>query len=220
VATYPGARETHAEFLAAHPEAHRIGHAPDGRGGDGRLPWTLVPDLDPTDADELCFRREAFCSLSAETALPADGVEDYLDRAVEFCNGTLWGSLCATLIVHPATLRDPGLAAAVERAVARLRYGTVSINLLAFYGTYFMSTPWGAPPGHAPWDIQSGNGKVFNFLMLDRVEKTVLRAPFRRFDPLTIRSRRTLGMARRMAAFEAAPSLGRFARLLWAALRC
>jgi len=27
-------------------------------------------------------------------------------------------------------------------------------------------------------------------------------------------------MARRMAAFEAAPSVGRFARLLWAALRC
>jgi len=215
VAYYPGARETHAEFLAAHPEADRIGHA-----DDGQLPWTLVPDLDPDDEGEICFRREAFCSLCAETALPATSVEEYLERAVEFCNDRLWGSLCATLIVHPATLRDPTLAAAVERAVARLRYGTVSVNLLAFYGTFFMVTPWGAPPGHTPWDIQSGMGKNFNFLMFERPEKTVLRAPFRRFDPLTVRSRRVHVMAQRMAAFEAAPSMIRFAGLMWAALRC
>jgi hypothetical protein len=215
VAYYPGARETHAEILVAHPDADRLGNATDGQ-----LPWTLVPNLDPDDTDEICFRREAFCCLSAETALPATGVEDYLERAVDFCNYTLWGSLCATLIVHPATMRDRAIADAVERAIACLRYGTVSVNLLAFYGTYFMVTPWGAPPGHEPCDIQSGMGKNFNFAMLDRPEKTVLRAPFKRFDPLTIRSRRTLEMARRMAAFEAAPSVARFARLLWAALRC
>jgi hypothetical protein len=214
VAYYPGARETHAIFLAAHPQADCLGEA-----SDGQLPWTLVPDLDPEDADEICFKREAFCSLTGQTALLGEGVEDYLQRAVDFCNDTLWGSLCATLIVHPATLRDPALAAAVERAIARLRYGTVSVNLLAFYGTYFMVTPWGAPPGHEPCDIQSGMGKNFNFSMFERPAKTVLRAPFRRFDPLTVHSRRTGAMARRMAAFEAAPSPIKFARLLWSALR-
>ncbi len=49
----------------------------------------------------------------------------FLDRAVAFCNGTLWGTLNATLIVHPGSLADPAAARAVDLAVERpaLRHG-------------------------------------------------------------------------------------------------
>jgi hypothetical protein len=204
----------HQAFLAAHPEAHQIGSA-----DDGQLPWTMVPDVDPENTEDVCFRREAFCALCAETSIRAETVENYLERAVALANDTLWGSLCATLIVHPASWRDRETAAAIERAIAGLRYGTVSVNLLAFYGTYFGVTSWGAPPGHDVYDIQSGIGKCFNALMLEPVEKTVLRAPFRRFDPMTVRSRRAYLFARKLAAFEVSPSWWRLADLMWAALR-
>ena len=36
--------------------------------------------------------------------------------AVEFANRRLWGTLSATLIVHPQSLKDPQIAAAVDQA--------------------------------------------------------------------------------------------------------
>jgi hypothetical protein len=213
-AYYPGAQGRHAEFLEAHPEARCF-----GKGGEDRLPWTLIPDVDPQAADEICFKREAFCALCAETGLDAPDVPTFLDRAVEHANQTLWGTLCATIIVHPKSLRDPTIAAAVERAISNLRYGTVSLNILVFYSAYFMGNPWGGIPGHDVYDVQSGIGKSFNFLMFDRAQKSVVRAPFRRLDPLTVTSKRPVEFGQRLAAFEAHPSWKRFPGLVYAALR-
>jgi hypothetical protein len=213
-AYYPGARDRHAEFLEAHPAARLF-----GKGGMDRLPWTLIPDVDPETPEEICFKREAFCGLFAETGLDAPDAASFIDRAVEFANQTLWGTLCATIIVHPKSLHDPNIAAAVERAISNLHYGTVSLNLLAFYSSYFMVTPWGGFPGQDIYDVQSGIGKTFNFLMFGRAQKSVVRAPFRRFDPLTITSKRPAEFGKRLAAFEANPSWKRFSGLVWTALR-
>jgi hypothetical protein len=96
-AYYPGAAERYAAFMDAHPTARRFGDPQPGH-----LPWTLIPDVDPDNADDICFTTEAFCSLVAETGLPASNPADFLDRAVAFANDTLWGTLGATIIVHPS----------------------------------------------------------------------------------------------------------------------
>jgi hypothetical protein len=213
-AYYPGSSKIHAEFLAAHPGADLMGNPEDGH-----LPWTICSDLDPEIKDDICFRREGFGGLSAEVALEAETIEEFLGNAVEFANNTLWGTLCAILIVHPKSMEQPGVAEAVERAVAKLHYGTVAVNMLAFYSTYFSICPWGAPPGHDIYDIQSGKGKNFNFLMLENVEKVVVKAPFKRLDPLTIRAKRAHIFAEKLTGFEASPSWPRLVGLLAAALR-
>jgi len=213
-AYYPGACNIHEDFLKEHPQALEIGSS-----GEGRLPWTVLPGLDPSQSEDICFKREGFGGLTGEVALPGADVEDYLTKAVEFANHTLWGSLCATLVVHPHSLRDPRTAAAVEQAIADLHYGTVALNMLAFYSTYFMVCPWGAFPGHDIYDIQSGRGRNFNFAMVDKVEKVVVRAPFKRLDPLTIRAKRAHVFAQNLARFEAKPSVAKLTRLLWSALR-
>jgi acyl-CoA reductase-like NAD-dependent aldehyde dehydrogenase len=213
-AYYPGAKDRHAEFLEAHPEARLF-----GIGDADRLPWTLIPDVNPADTDDICFRREAFCGLFAETALDAPSVASFIDRAVEFANQTLWGTLCATLIVHPKSLGDPSIAAAVNRAISDLRYGTVSLNMLVYYSAYFMGSPWGGIPGHDIYDVQSGIGKTFNTLMFDRPQKSVVKAPFRRLDPLTMKSKRPAEFGRKLAAFEASPSWKKIPSLVWTALR-
>jgi acyl-CoA reductase-like NAD-dependent aldehyde dehydrogenase len=212
-AYYPGAHQRHAEFLRAHPDAHCFGTA-----GVDRLPWTLIPYVDQENTQDICFRREAFCGLFAETGLEAPDPASFIDRAVEFANQTLWGTLCATIIVHPKSLRDRSVAAATERALSNLRYGTVSLNMLAYYSAY-LGNPWGGLPDQDIYDIQSGLGKTFNMLMFDRAQKSVLRAPFRRLDPLTVASRRPAEFGRRLAEFEANPSLKGFPGLLWTALR-
>ena len=106
-AYYPGASDLHAAFLQRYPDASRLGN-----DRDGTLPWTLVRGADPEDSEDPCFTTEAFCSLMADTALPGESASEFLDRAVHFCNDTLWGTLCATprspsCVHHFATGRGP-----------------------------------------------------------------------------------------------------------------
>jgi len=213
---YPGAAKRDAEFRAAHPQAERHGAA-----GDGDAPWTLIPGLDPRAADDMCFHTEAFCGLMAETALEAATVPQYLERAVRFCNETLWGTLNATIIVHPRSLAEPAVRDAVERAVKDLRYGSVSINHWSAISYALGVTTWGAYPGHTPDDIQSGAGVVHNTLMFSRPEKSVARAPFRVWPtpPWFVTNRAAAALGPKLARFEAAPSAWKAVGILAAALR-
>ncbi len=215
-AFYPGAAERCERFLAAHPDGERFG-APAA----GELPWVLLPGLDAGREDDIAFRTEAFSSVFGETALAAPSAARFVDRAVEFCNERLWGTLNVTLIVHPDALRDPETAAAVDRALADLRYGTVSINHWAAVGYALASPPWGSIPGQTPADIQSGTGWVHNTFLFDRPEKTVVRSPFRVWPkPPWFVSHQTAGaLAHDLAAFEADPGPLRVPSIFWHALR-
>lgn len=203
-AFYPGAHERHRAFVAAHPEAEQFG-APT----DEQLPWTLIAGVNPGNADEVCFTTDAFCGLFAETALDAASVPEYIDQAVEFANERLWGTLNTTIIVHPGSLKDAAVAAALERAIANLRYGTVAVNLWAALGFALAATTWGAFPGQSLADIQSGKGVVHNTLMFSRPQKSVVRAPFRITPtPAWFVTRRGVGrkVFQKMTEFQASPS--------------
>ncbi len=215
-AYYPGADDRHATFLEAHPEAETFGDATDGE-----LPWTLIAGLESGDEDEICFHTEAFCGLTSETALAAESIPDFIDRAVDFANNELWGTLNATLLVHPKSMKDPEVARAVDRAIADLRFGTIAFNCWAAVGYGLVVTPWGAYPGQDVYDIQSGSGIVHNTLMFDRIQKTVVRAPFRVSPkPPWFPSHETAyEMSKKLTDFEAAPSPWKLPGILWDALR-
>jgi Aldehyde dehydrogenase family len=203
-AYYPGALERHQRFIQEHPESEHIG-LPSGQ----ELPWTLIAGVNPESVDDVCFTTEAFCSLFAETALEAKSVSEYIDKAVAFANRHIWGSLNATIIVHPESLKDAEVKESVERAIANLRYGTVGINIWAGAGFTFGTTTWGAFPGHELHNIQSGMGVVHNTLMFSRPQKSVLWAPFR--SALTppwfvTRGKIARTLFPKLVAFEAAPS--------------
>jgi hypothetical protein len=173
-AYYPGARERHSTFLDAHPGAHRIGAA-----DEGRLPWTVIRDLNAGRHDDVALNVEAFCGLLAETSLDTATVDQFVDAAVEYCNDVVWGSLAVTVLAHPRELRDELVSSRIEAAVAALRYGSIGLNLWHAWSFAFGTTTWGAYPGHAVTDIQSGTGVVGNALMFDRPQKSVVTGPFR-----------------------------------------
>lgn len=226
---YPGAQVRHDKILAASAgsppaAARRFGVA------DAEHPqWTLIEDVDPTDTEHACFRSESWCGLMAETALSSgdphgnssvDPIE-FLRSATEFCNDVLYGTLNATLLVHPKLMLDPKKARAVEDAITRLRYGTVAVNVWA--GTSFTlgSTPWGAYPGHAPEDIQSGTGWTHNTYLFERIEKTVVRGPFRMWPrPAWFHDTKRAGeTARRLFELSDKTTAWRLARLALSAAR-
>ena len=215
-AYYPGATDRFDAFATAHPEMRQLGQrTPD------RLPWAIVEGVDPGRSDDICFTTEAFCSVFAETALDGESTTAFIDRAVAFANETLWGTLNATVIVHPRTQREPGVGAAVERAVADLRYGTVSLNVWAAIGFALGVTPWGAFPGNTPATIGSGVGFVHNTQMFHRPQKTVIRGPFRpRLKPVWYSSHRTAHrLAPRLVRFDAAPSIAALPAIIALAVR-
>jgi len=67
-------------------------------------------------------------SLFSETALEAENVVEFIGKAVKFANEKLWGTLVASIVVHPASMKDPAVAAAVDQAIADLRYGSIVVN--------------------------------------------------------------------------------------------
>ena len=172
---YPGARQRWERFVETYGQSEAF-----GREGDQEVPFTLIPEIDLDEDDDLALTTEAFCGVMGEVALDSPrSVADYVDDAVDFCNNQVWGSLAATILVHPSSLRDPLVAEAVERAVDALEYGTVVVNDWAAVGYALPTATWGAYPGNPIEDIGSGRGVVHNAYLLEDVEKTVVRAPWK-----------------------------------------
>ncbi|WP_141013183.1 aldehyde dehydrogenase family protein [Nocardioides sambongensis] len=164
---YPGTVARADDARRAHPRAVPVG---------GTAERTLITGLDPADPTEPAFRSEFFGPVLGVTEIPGRG-SDFLARAVDFCNDRLRGTLGANIVLHPRTRR--ALGEGFEDQVARLRYGTIGINVWTGVGYLTANATWGAFPGHPLDDIQSGRGIVHNALLLDGVERTVVRGPFR-----------------------------------------
>jgi hypothetical protein len=215
---YPGARDRYDHFVAAHPEAERLGDS-----SPGCVPWTMIPGLRPATADEIAFTTESFNGVFGEVGIDATGTVDFIRKAVEFANNGLWGTLGCSLIVHPKSLSDPEVTRAVDQAIADLRYGTICVNHWSALGFILGSTPWGAYPGHPIDDVQSGIGFVHNSMMLDEadIEKTVARGPFRMpVKPTWFVTNKTAHKSGEMfARLMAKPSWGKLPGLITTALR-
>ncbi len=138
---------------------------------------------------------------------------------MEFANSTLWGNLAATLVVHPKSFRDSQVKAAIERAIAQLRYGWVCVNFYPGIAYTLRVSPHGAFPGNEISDVQSGIGSVNNYLMLERAQKSVFRAPFKNLREPMLFTSKSKDFGRKLAQFEASPSLWNLSRLGWALMR-
>jgi Aldehyde dehydrogenase family len=214
-AYYPGAAQRRQAFLDAHPEAEELGSGPPDA-----LPWTFIRGVAPGHTGDICFNVESFCGECAETALAAPSAAAFVDAATAFCNDVVWGTLSATILVSPSTLKDPTVAAAVERAVADLRYGSIGVNVWHALAFAVGTTTWGAYPGHPRTDIGSGSGVVGNAAMFERTQKSVVRGPFhsRPKPPWFATAAGSYDVMRRFVAFEAEPSAGQIPGLLLSAL--
>jgi aldehyde dehydrogenase (NAD(P)+) len=215
-AYYPGAQERWRRISQGREGARMVGQA-----GSDRLPWTLLTGLDATDPAETAFTNEPFCPVLSETEVGSDDPLEFLERAVDFANNRLWGTLVADLVVHPSSLKDPRVAEAVERAIARLRYGVVSINSWNGHAFVYGTPPWGAFPGSTPSDIQSGTGWVHNTPMLEGIEKAVLRHPITVVPkPTTFPTHRTAHVVlRRLTRMEERARWTRVPGIIAAAMR-
>jgi acyl-CoA reductase-like NAD-dependent aldehyde dehydrogenase len=202
-AYYPGAIKRYTELTdAAEGEVFR---AP---AGEGQLPWTLVKGLRP-DSNARAFQLEPFCPLLSMVELDEREPAAFLARVTRFLNDEVWGTLNAMLFVPSQLEGEPEIEAALESAIAELRYGTVAVNYWPAIGYGTGTPPWGGHPSSTLADAQSGIGFVHNALMLEQIEKVVLRGPLRSFPkPFYYPSHRQLeGLARGLFEFESTGSV-------------
>jgi aldehyde dehydrogenase (NAD(P)+) len=220
VAYYPGTEERLSALQQAEPATQELG------GNAKRL---FAADVDAA-VDHYGFRTEFFAPAMVTTSLPGDAGQ-FLQRAVDFCNDRLYGTLSVNLIVHPKTRRR--LGADFDRAIAALRYGGIGINVWVGAAFLLPRAAWGAYPGHSYTDVQSGIGVVHNALMFDKPLKTVVSAPFHPFPrslpsgentlfpkpPWFLTNKTSESTARKLTEFAAAPSAVKLPALFTSALR-
>jgi len=167
VAYYPNAAQSQKAAADANTGAEELG---------GSIPRLFIKGL-KAENPEYSFTNEFFGPVYAQTSVAGDDAASFLTNAVTFCNEKLHGTLGATILVHPKTMKE--LGSKLEQAIGDLKYGAVGVNI--WNGVAFLITqcPWGAFPGHKFDDIQSGIGTVHNTYMFERPEKSVLYGPFR-----------------------------------------
>ncbi len=215
-AYYPGAEQRYSSLTEGHPDVRKIGGA-----RPGTLPWTIIVGLDENNRAEKCFTTEPFCSVISEVPVGSDDPATFLEAATRFCNDTLWGTLAATIMIHPQTQKDARVAPALDRAIQDLRYGAVAINHWPALAYGFVSPPWGGHPSATLENIQSGKGWVHNTYMLEGIEKTVIRGPLiPNPRPVWYPNHKTVDrIGRRLVAMSGYPSLWKLPGIIFNALR-
>lgn len=210
---YPGAHDRYREFLSRYPNARQLGSS-DG----GEVPWTILPDV-PARRGQYALTHEAFCGVLATVDIDASDATDFLGRAVEFVNDSVWGTLSCAVLIDPRTARRRSRA--LDRALAALRYGGIGVNAWAGVNFALGVTSWGAFPGHTSEDIGSGRGAVHNAFLFDHPEKSIVHAPFRPHPkPVWFVGHRSLDtLGRRLTRFEAEPSLWKLPGIAFSAFR-
>ena len=217
-AYYPGAEDRWARLTAGRERVITIGATgPE----DGKLPWTILRDLDVARVDEPLFTTEPFCSILSVVAIGSDDPVAFLGAATRFCNDRLWGTLSCAITIHEAQEEDPTIAIALEKALVELRYGAVALNQWPAMLYALASPPWGGHPSATLADVQSGLGFVHNTPMLGRIDKAVLRAPLEGSPKPAyfLDNTKMRDIGERLTRFAAAPSLGGVASVAMAALR-
>jgi aldehyde dehydrogenase (NAD(P)+) len=162
---YPGAASRMDLAADSYPDALVLGD---------RL---LVEIAEGDDATAL-QGTEYFAPVLGVVSVPGTG-QEFLDTAVAYANEQLQGTLGANLLIDPAT--EKKLGAGFDRSVAALHYGSIAINGWTAFGFITPTLTWGAFPGSTIDDVGSGIGVVHNALLLDDVERSVVRGPFRPF---------------------------------------
>ncbi len=202
-AYYPGAKDRYASLTEGRKRIDRFGAATADA-----LSWALIRDLDASDRTEPLFTTEPFCGILSQTEIASSDPAAFLAEAATFCNESLWGTLNATVIVHPSLEEDRVVGKALDQCVLDLRYGTVAINHWAALGYGFVSPPWGGHPSATLRDIQSGLGWVHNTFMIEGIEKSVLRGPLKMgMKPAWFYdNKKTNVIGEKLTHFEAAPS--------------
>jgi hypothetical protein len=186
--------------------------APQGRQIAEPLPWLMAElDADALSKDEYALRNEAFSPCVAVVAVCEAEPKAFLARATMICRDMLWGSLVASIVIHPEVEKlNPDI---IDKAIAGLPYGSVVINSAGALGYTVEQATWGAFPGESLEAMESGVGQVKNILCLKDARQSVVRCPFISFIQAKRGQELNPMVATSLACVLVKPAIGSVSRL-------
>jgi len=187
---YPGSHKRYEGFEAAYKQGIEKIEGPGfgtSQKWGAHIPWSLVHiSVDPSNLEaskgEYAFQNEPFCPvLTVCTLKGVSEPQQYLEVSTALVNRIVWGRLSCSLVVHPETQK--AAPAAVDKAIASLEYGNITINAWSALSYSIDTGVWGAYAGGSPplerlECVESGLGFVNNTLAFDHIEKCVVITPF------------------------------------------
>ena len=163
---YPNVDETKAAFLENQPTAEVL--QPEG----GKHPagdFVFIPGV---GTDDFAVHNEAFCQIISEVPIDTENEPvDFLDKATDFCNNELLGSLGCMLLVDNDTFAAH--EDRVHQAVHELRYGGIAVNSAPPSVWLNAYLTWSGN-GETTKNFVSGVGNFGNGLNFENVVKSVI----------------------------------------------
>ena len=147
-------------------------------------------------------------------------VEDFANKAIDYCNDELWGNLGVSVIIkdHDRKFNNH----ITNLYVDNLNYGTVAINEWAAIGYIIPQLPWGGFPGNRDNDIQSGQSVVHNSMLFESPLKGVVNTKFRISrlidPPWFVTNKKARRLFRNLTYYQINNSNINFLKLIFAAL--
>ena len=172
-AYYPGAKERWQSAVMSSMDFKVLGEEKQHC-----TPWAIAKGLTEEDQDFEIYQHEPFCSVVTETVIDTENGIEFLEKATQFVNNKLWGTLSASIIIDPRSASNEQVSKSLETSIESLEYGTVAINS-SFTALSFLTATaaWGGYPGSVLSNIQSGTGWMHNTSMVEGIEKMVARFP-------------------------------------------
>jgi len=147
-------------------------------------------------------------------------VENFANKAIDYCNDELWGNLGVSVIIkdHHRKFNKH----ITNLYIDKLNYGTVAINEWAAIGYIIPQLPWGGFPGNRDNDIQSGQSVVHNSMLFESPLKGVVNTKFRISrlidPPWFVTNKKARRLFRNLTYYQINNSNINFLKLIFAAL--
>ncbi len=147
-------------------------------------------------------------------------VEDFANKAIDYCNDELWGNLGVSVIIkeHHRKFNKH----ITNLYIDKLNYGTVAVNEWAAIGYIIPQLPWGGFPGNRDNDIQSGQSVVHNSMLFESPLKGVVNTKFRISrlidPPWFVTNKKARRLFRNLTYYQINNSNINFLKLIFAAL--
>ncbi|GIR01074.1 MAG: hypothetical protein CM15mP10_1370 [Actinomycetota bacterium] len=147
-------------------------------------------------------------------------IEDFANKAIDYCNDELWGNLGVSVIIKD---HDRKFNKHITNLyIDKLNYGTVAINEWAAIGYIIPQLPWGGFPGNKDNDIQSGQSVVHNSMLFESPLKGVVNTKFRisRFidPPWFVTNKKARRLFKNLTYYQISNSPINFIKLMFSAL--
>ena len=147
-------------------------------------------------------------------------VEDFANKAIDYCNVELWGNLGVSVIIKD---HDRKFNKHITNLyIDRLKFGTIAINEWAAIGYIIPQLPWGGYPGNRDNDIQSGQSVVHNSMLFESPLKGVVNTKFRISrlidPPWYVTNKKARRLFKNLTYYQIENSNINFLKLIFAAL--